>query len=356
MTLSVCLIVKDEQDVICRCLNCVSKFADEIIVVDTGSTDNTVNEAKKFTDRVYFFKWCDDFSAARNFALERAECDLVMWIDADDVVTDENCEKIISLKRTFDGYDMAFLQYAVAFDGGKPTFVYYRERIFRRSKNYRFTGAVHESVVPDGRIIYSDAVIYHKKVKANKPLRNLSILQKQIASGKKFDERQKFYYGRELIFNRMYREGAAVLEDFLNGDGWIVNKSEACLNLFQAYSSLGENQKAYAALLRGFTFAPPNSQTCCILGGFFMNSGDYSSAEYWYLAALKAPSDERSGAFVNRDFCGFIPYMQLCVIYDRLGDRVKANAFNEAAGKIKPHNANFLSNRKYFESLGIRGK
>lgn len=87
-----------------------------------------------------------------------------------------------------------------------------------------------------------------------------------------------------------------------------------------------------------------------------MNSGDYSSAEYWYLAALKAPSDERSGAFVNRDFCGFIPYMQLCVIYDRLGDRVKANAFNEAAGKIKPHNANFLSNRKYFESLGIRGK
>ena len=61
MTLSVCLIVKDEQDVIARCLNCAVKFADEIVVVDTGSVDNTVAEAKKFTDKVYFFKWCDDF-------------------------------------------------------------------------------------------------------------------------------------------------------------------------------------------------------------------------------------------------------------------------------------------------------
>ena len=56
MTLSVCLIVKDEQEVIVRCLNCASKFADEIVIVDTGSADNTVAMAKKFTDKVYFFK------------------------------------------------------------------------------------------------------------------------------------------------------------------------------------------------------------------------------------------------------------------------------------------------------------
>ena len=60
MTLSVCLIVKDEQEVLGRCLNCVSKFADQIIVVDTGSSDDTVEEARKFTDEVYFFEWCDD--------------------------------------------------------------------------------------------------------------------------------------------------------------------------------------------------------------------------------------------------------------------------------------------------------
>ncbi|MDE7305797.1 MAG: glycosyltransferase family 2 protein, partial [Clostridia bacterium] len=86
MSLSVCLIVKDEQEVLARCLSCAKKFADEIVVVDTGSTDDTVKIAKSFTDKVFFFKWCDDFSAARNFAFEKAGCDLVMWLDADDII------------------------------------------------------------------------------------------------------------------------------------------------------------------------------------------------------------------------------------------------------------------------------
>lgn len=356
MTLSVCLIVKNEMDVIGRCLNCASKFADEIVVVDTGSTDGTVAEVKKFTDKVFFFKWCDDFSAARNYAFGKASSDLLMWLDADDVITDENCEKIIALKSGFKDFDMAFLPYAAAFDGEVPTCVYVRERIFRRECNYRFEGAVHEAVVPRGRITYSDAVIYHKKVKENEPMRNLRILQKQISSGVKLDGRQKFYYGRELLFNRMYHEAAAVLEDFLRGDGWAVNKTEACLNLYSAYSELGDTERALSALLKGFTVSKPNSQACCILGGFFLGKGDLDSAEFWYKTALSMPAEEASGGFVCRDYSGFIPLMQLCVIYDRRGEKVKACEFNAAAGAIKPLNANYLSNVKYFEKLGIRGK
>ena len=149
MSLSVCLIVKDEEEVIARCLSCVKKFADEIVVVDTGSSDRTVEEVKKFTDKIYFFKWVDDFSAARNFSLEKATGDYVMWLDADDVITDENCRKIKELVSGED-FDMAFLPYAAAVENDEPTFVYYRERIFKRSKNYRFFGAVHEAVTPQG--------------------------------------------------------------------------------------------------------------------------------------------------------------------------------------------------------------
>lgn len=356
MTLSVCLIVKDEQDVIGRCLNCVCKFADEIVVVDTGSTDGTVAEVKKFTDDVYFFQWCDDFSAARNFAFEKATCDLVMWLDADDVITDDNCEKLNDLKTNFGDYDMAVLPYAAAFDGDVPTFIYMRERIFKRALNFKFSGVVHEAITPQGKILYSDATVYHKKMKENKPLRNLSILQKQIASGIKLDERQKFYYGRELLFNKMYPESAAVMENFLDGDGWVVNKVEACLNLYAAYSALGDKSRALASLLRSMTFLPPCGQTCCILGEHFFNSGDYNSAVYWYKAALAADENEKSGGFINRDFNGFIPLMQLCVLYDKLGDYAKAYAYNERAGQIKPDNANYLNNKMYFEKLGIRGK
>lgn len=353
MTLSVCLIVKDEQEVLERCLNCVSRFADEIVIVDTGSTDKTVEIAKRFTDKVYFFKWCDDFSAARNYAFDMATCKLVMWLDADDVITEENCVKINKLKNEFEGFDMAVLPYAAAFDNDKPTFIYNRERIFRRDRGYRFSGEVHEAVIPSGKIYYSDAVIYHKKEKENEPLRNLRILQRKIASKNTLDEREKFYYGRELLYNGMYAEAIGVLENFLKGDGWVVNKAEACINLYQAYKALGEAEKAVNALLHSFTICPPNSQVCCILGEYFFGKGENSSAIYWYEAALMADNGEKSGSFINIDYCAFIPYMQLCVLYDRLGDRKKAYECNAKAGKIKPHNENYLSNVKYFEKLGF---
>lgn len=348
MTLSVCLIVKDESEVIGRCLNCVLKFADEIIVVDTGSTDNTVEEVRKFTDDIYFFKWCDDFSAARNFALEQAACDYVMWLDADDIITDENCRKIKELLEGSPTFDMAYLPYAAAFDGDRPTFVYYRERIFKRSKNFRFQGAVHEAVSPDGKIVYSDAEIYHKKVREGEPLRNLKILQKQIACGISLDERSKFYYGRELLYNKMYRECTAVLEEFLRGDGWIENKIEACLNLYYAYAALGEKERGYAALLHSFTLAPPKAEACCILGAKFFEEGDDKSAIFWYEQAINCQTDVKSGGFFNLEYGGFIPCMQLSVLYDRLGDYAKANAYNERAGGIKPHDKNYLHNKNYF--------
>lgn len=354
MTLSVCLIVKDEQEVLERCLNCASKFADEIVIVDTGSTDGTVEIAKKFTDKVYFFKWCDNFSAARNYAFDRATGELLMWLDADDCITDENCVKINNLKNSFDGFDMAVLPYAAAFDGEEPTFLYNRERIFRRDKNYRFSGEVHEAIALSGRIYYSDAVIYHKKVKENEPLRNLRILQRKISEGKALNDREKFYYGRELLFNKMFREGIAVLEDFLKGSGWFVNKAEACINLYQAYRSIGDDNRAISSLLHSFAVCPPNSQVCCMLGEHFLSKGQLNFSVYWYEAALKAVNED--GSFINTDFCGFIPYMQLCVLYDRLGEREKAFACNEKAGKIKPLNEKYLYNVKYFEKLGLRGK
>lgn len=351
MTLSVCLIVKNEEEVIARCLDCVKKFADEIIVVDTGSTDDTVKLAEKFTSKIFSFEWCGDFSAARNYAFDKAVGDFLMWLDADDVITDENCKKIKELLSGNPDFDMAFLPYASAFDGGEPTFIYYRERIFKASRKFRFNGAVHEAIAPAGKIVYCEARIDHKKLKAGEPFRNLNIYQNQIARGISLDERSKFYYGRELFYNKMYRESAAVLEDFLLGNGWVENKIEACINLYYAYSALDMSEKALNSLLKSFLYAPPRSEACCILGEKFMCENNVNSAIYWYQSALTAENGGEAGAFVNRDFCGFIPDMQLCVLFDRLGDYNKAYAYNEAAGKLKPHNENYLKNKKYFEEI-----
>lgn len=346
MTLSVCLIVRDEEQVLPRCLTCVKKFADEIVVVDTGSSDGTISAARQFTQNIYEFEWIDDFSAARNFAISKATCDYVMWLDADDVITDENCARIRGLVDS-GGFDMAFLTYAAAFEGETPTFVYKRERIFLRSANYRFSGAVHEAVTPRGKIIYSDARIDHRKVKNGDPMRNLRIYQNLIARGISLSEREKFYYGRELYFNKMYREAAAVLEDFLQGNGWSENKIEASVNLYHCYTALGDEGKGMSSLLKALLADTPRPQICCIIGEYFMKKGATDAAIYWYKNAICRKENVNSGGFVNLDYSGFIPCLQLCVLYDRLGDFRKANVYNELAGRIKPHDECYLHNRRY---------
>ncbi len=97
------MIVKDESANIADALSSFTPFADEIIVVDTGSSDDTKEIAARFTDRIYDFKWIDDFSAARNFAMSRAAKSYQLWFDADDRISPENQGHIVSLKSHFDG-------------------------------------------------------------------------------------------------------------------------------------------------------------------------------------------------------------------------------------------------------------
>ena len=94
VTFSVCMIVKNEERVLERCLNSIAELMDEIIIVDTGSTDKTKQIAGKFTDKIYDFTWTGDFSKARNFAFEKASCDYIYSADADEILDEENREKL----------------------------------------------------------------------------------------------------------------------------------------------------------------------------------------------------------------------------------------------------------------------
>ena len=93
ISLSLCMIVKNEEMVLKRCLDSVKNIVDEIIIVDTGSTDKTKDIAKKFTKNIYDFKWIDDFAAARNYSFSKATKEYIMWLDADDVILKKDREK-----------------------------------------------------------------------------------------------------------------------------------------------------------------------------------------------------------------------------------------------------------------------
>ena len=97
VSISLCMIVKNEEKVIERCLRSAKNLVDEIVIVDTGSTDKTKEIVHRYTDKVYDFKWCDDFSKARNFSFSKATKEYILWLDADDVILKEDREMFISL-------------------------------------------------------------------------------------------------------------------------------------------------------------------------------------------------------------------------------------------------------------------
>lgn len=155
-SISLCMIVRNEEKVLGRCLSCVRGFADEIIIVDTGSTDRTKEIAFSFTDKVYDFKWKDDFAAARNFAFSRGTGDYLFWLDADDVIRQEEWRKLMDLKRRLDMErpDVVMMKYAVGYDGdGAPSFFFYRERLLRRCGKAVWKGRIHEAVEPFGKVV-----------------------------------------------------------------------------------------------------------------------------------------------------------------------------------------------------------
>lgn len=350
------MIVKDEEMHIARCLDSVAGLVDEIIIVDTGSTDSTVDIVSDYTPKVYSYPWKDDFSDARNYSFSKASMDYCMWLDADDILEETQKDKFLELKKTLPpDIDIVMMKYHTSFDeAGSPSFSYFRERWVRNTLQYRWIGAVHEVIPLNGKIIYSDIAVCHKKMKAGDPDRNLKIYRKLLGDGKHLEARQQYYYGRELYYHKQYEEAVSVFEQFLlAGEGWIENKIEACSVCADCYYRIGQEQSALLTLLRSMCFDIPRAEICCEIGKYFFERGNYRNAIYWYETALNTSKNEYSGGFVLPDCYDYIPFLQLCVCYDKMGDQKKAEEYNEKAGACKPYSKAYLYNKQYFDRLKI---
>lgn len=353
VTISLCMIVKNEEEVLARCLDSAADLVDEIIIVDTGSADKTTEIARQYTDKVYSFAWIDDFAAARNFSFSKATMQYCMWLDADDVLEEEARKLLRELKQELSpSVDVVMMKYHTAFDeSGNPLFSYYRERLLKNSPLYRWAGAVHEAITPCGDVIYSDIAVSHKKTGRSDPDRNLRIFEKMIADGGVLQPREQFYYARELYYHQRYTEAEEVLNDFLAASaGWVENKIEACRFLALCRRETGRTEEALPALLNSLQYDVPRAEVCCDIGLLFMDKQMYRAAIFWYETALSRERNDSSGGFVLPDCYGFIPCMQLCVCYDKLGEYKQAEQYNEMAGRIKPQDPGYLYNKQYFRT------
>lgn len=353
-TISLCMIVRDEEDVLGRCLDSVKGLVDEIVIVDTGSQDGTKEIAAQYTENVFDFPWIDDFAAARNFSFGKASCDYCMWLDADDVFLEPDREKFLEMKAALTlNTDVVRMPYHVGFDeNGQVTFSYYRERIVKNRQDMRWKGPVHEVIETYGNTIYADCPVTHWKLHPSDPERNLRIFQNVLAKGEKLDPRQQFYYGRELYYHKQYGEALRVLEGFLaEGKGWLENQIDACRHCAFCLYGLGREEDALEALFKSFRFDLPRAEVCCDIGQHFLDRQAWKQAAYWYERALACERQDGRGSFVLPDTYGYLPYIQLCVCSSHLGDQEKAKEYNEKAGACKPNSAAVAYNRAYFASL-----
>lgn len=354
-TLSLAMIVRDESKVLGRCLGSVAGIFDELIIVDTGSTDNTKEIAKAFGARVYDFAWIDDFAAARNYSFSKITSEWTAWLDADDVLKPEDRERYLALKRRLGGADAYLMAYDYAQDDtGASICTLFRHRILRTSKKVQWKYPIHECLQVYGfREERTDVVITHRRsgeAAAQDSGRNLRILAKAVKEMPD-DQRMRFYYARELGSAGKHEECAREFERYLSKPpDWTDNKVDAFLMMGNSYLNLKQEEKALESYARGIAFDPRWADFYLQTGQVHYNRGHWADAVRWFEIASKLKPPETLG-FVYQDNYTWIPHDRLCKCYAELGRTWHANEENEIALKFRPGDPRLLGNQAYLRDI-----
>ncbi len=351
ITISLCMIVKNESDTLARCLDSAREIADEIVIADTGSSDQTKEIAAAYADRLYDFEWCGDFSAARNFIFSKATKEYLLWLDADDVILEKDRTRFLKLKQTLDSsVDIVMMPYHAGFDKkGRLTISYDRERLLKNHRGFRWVDRVHEYIPLAGHIVRSECTITHRKLHPTPKGRNLSIYRQMEREGVQMSPRNLYYFGRELFENDSPQEAIHYFQLFLHTNkGWVEDVVSACFYLSICYQQVGDFQKSLSTLFESFRFSHPRPEICCQIGYWFKRKEDFDTALFWFALASKSELSPQTSGFILHDYRGYIPYIEMCVCYDRIGEREKAIECNEQASRFYSDSPAVLQNRAFF--------
>ncbi|AJE11477.1 tetratricopeptide repeat-containing glycosyltransferase family 2 protein [Clostridium botulinum] len=356
ITISLCMIAKNEEITLERCLNCAKDFVDEIIIVDTGSTDKAKEIAKKFTDKIYDFEWIQDFAAARNFSFSKATKEYIFYLDTDDIILEEDQKKLKKLKSSLDkSIDSVIMFCNMNLDkDGIPALSYRRNRLVRCANNFKWYGRVHNYLEVYGNILDSDIAIVHDKVKPRDSDRNLNIHKKMIEDNYDFSPRDVFYYGNELYDHELYEEAIEQYKKLLEMNyGWYEDKINACGKLADYYNYIKDSFNAKKYCYYSFNYDKPRAEFCCRLGHYFLDENNLPNAIFWYELATNLERPKNSWGFFSDDCWTWLPHVQLCVCYYKQGNKELSYKHNETALSYSPNNKTLLNNKEFFKSIGF---
>jgi glycosyltransferase involved in cell wall biosynthesis len=182
-TFSLAMIVRNEEQILARCLDSLAPIADEIVIVDTGSIDATKQIAARYTEKIVDLSWQDNFAEARNFMMSQTSCDYVLLADADEQFSDSVVTELAACKHRLNDENAVITMY----DDSRSGFVSTRIRLLRRNANFVWMHPIHERVELTEPILTSDVPVVHTKSCAVMSQNRRAIICKMIHDAYPFD-------------------------------------------------------------------------------------------------------------------------------------------------------------------------
>lgn len=324
MKISVCMIVKNEEGCLDRCLRSLKDIGDEFIIVDTGSTDATKEIASRYTDKVYDFEWTGSFADARNYSFSLATGDYIYCADADEELDEDNIKKFLMLKDNLlpeieivQMYYCNQLQHNTIYNFDKEL----RPKLYKRIREFMWIEPIHEQVNLNPVIYDSDIEIIHRPQSVHSG-RDLARFEKMISDNETISARLMDIYIKELYMSGETCNYEVAFPFFeMRCDMEDISQDDLICALTIALKAsivTGDITKQFKYATRGAA-TKGCSELCCEIGEWFMNNKMYEEATMWYYNAafeteplIDIRSKER------------IPFEKMSVCYTELGDKERA--------------------------------
>ena len=359
-TVSLCMIVKNEEKNIKKCLESVKDIVSEIIIVDTGCTDKTVEIAKNYGSKILEFEWKDDFAAARNRSIKDATGDYILFLDADEYIGDESRTFFKNLKKPEvpHCYFTKIVNFVNREEDALNSVEHYNTRMWTNNPCFKFRGRIHENLIYDDSSFqpgtaFSGVTVYHtgylqdEMERKNKFDRNLALLKKSIEENpdSSFDE-----YNLAIQYKNMGMLDEAVnhlklMEVKINKDAKPVYQVFGISALASIYIQMGNYVQAAGAAKKALGLNSNLKEAKYNLGLAYYNLGKYREAITQLTEILKSKEPEvLIGGTIDASLRSWKTYNVIGICYIGLEDYKNAIKNLKKAFKINNYASETILN------------